>query len=91
MSPSLAVPEYEVHEVISLDPTTTALVVVDMQNDFVKDGGTLQVDDAEATLPAIASLVGAARAAGLPVVFSQDTHGPHDDAGDERALATLLG
>lgn len=78
MSPSLAVPEYEVHEVISLDPTTTALVVVDMQNDFVKDGGTLQVDDAEATLPAIASLVGAARAAGLPVVFSQDTHGPHD-------------
>ncbi len=78
MSPSLAVPEYEVHEDVSLDPRATALIVVDMQNDFVKDGGTLQVPDAEATVPAIAGLLDAARVAGLPVVFSQDSHRPRD-------------
>lgn len=78
MSPSVSVPEYEVHEHASLDPRATALIVVDMQNDFVSDGGTLQVDDARATVPAIAGLLEAARTAGLPVVFSQDTHGPDD-------------
>ncbi len=78
MGRSLDVPEYEVHEDISLDPSTTALIVVDMQNDFVKDGGALQVPDAQDTLPAIAGLLDAARVAGVAVVFSQDTHGPGD-------------
>jgi nicotinamidase-related amidase len=31
----------------------TALIVVDMQNAFVKEGGSLVVPDAEGTIPAI--------------------------------------
>jgi len=74
MPAQVEVPAYEVAERVVLDPATTALVVVDMQNDFVKEGGTLRVPTAEATLPAIARLLELARGAGMPVVFSQDTH-----------------
>lgn len=74
MARALEVPEYEVHEEVLLEPARTALVVVDMQNDFVKDGGTLQVPDAEATIPRIRELLQSAREAGARVLFSQDTH-----------------
>ena len=74
MSPSVAIPDYEIHDRVEIDPAHTALVVVDMQNDFVADGGSLRVPDAAATVPVIAGLVARARAAGLRVVFTQDTH-----------------
>ena len=68
------VPEYEVHDEVRVDPARTALVVVDMQNDFVKDGGTLVVPDAEASIPKIQRLLELARGSGMRVVYSQDTH-----------------
>ena len=71
---TLEVPEYEVHPEVRLDPARTALVVVDMQNDFVKEGGTLRVPDAEDTIPRIRELLESARESGTRVVFSQDTH-----------------
>jgi nicotinamidase-related amidase len=75
---SVDIPDYEILDRVTLDPARTALVVVDMQNDFVHDGGTLQVPSATATLPAIARLLAMARGSGMRVVFSQDTHGPGD-------------
>jgi nicotinamidase-related amidase len=68
------VPEYLVEAHVSVDPARTALVVVDMQNDFVKQGGGLLVPDAEATVPPIRRLIERARASRMPVVYSQDTH-----------------
>ena len=35
------VPDYAVHDEVCVDPARTALVVIDMQNDFVKRGGSL--------------------------------------------------
>ena len=72
------VPEYAVQDEVIVDPARTALVVIDMQNDFVKRGGGLLVPDAEATVPAIRRLLDLARASGMRVVFSQDTHRPGD-------------
>jgi nicotinamidase-related amidase len=74
MSRTIEVPEYEVHEEVQIDPARTALVVIDMQNDFVREGGTLRVPDAEATIPAISGLLELARANSMRVVYSQDTH-----------------
>jgi nicotinamidase-related amidase len=74
MSRSVVVPEYELHEEVRVDPARTALIVVDMQNDFVCEGGSLRVPDAEATIPAIAALLELARGHGMRVVYSQDTH-----------------
>jgi nicotinamidase-related amidase len=70
----LEVPAYEVHEQVRVDPARTVLIVVDMQNDFVRAGGSLRVPDAEGTIPAIEGLLGLARAHEMRVVFSQDTH-----------------
>jgi nicotinamidase-related amidase len=72
------VPEYERHAQVRVDPTRTALVVIDMQNDFVSPGGKLLVPDAEATIPAIHGLVTLARANRMRVVYSQDTHRDDD-------------
>ncbi len=75
---SVEVPKYEIHDEVRVDPTKTALVVVDMQNDFVKEGGTLVVPDAEATIPKIQGLLALARGSGMKVVFTQDTHAEGD-------------
>jgi nicotinamidase-related amidase len=74
MRRSIEIPEYEIHDEVRIDPARTALVVLDMQNDFVREGGSLCVPGAEATIPAIRGLLELARTTGMHVVYSQDTH-----------------
>ncbi|MGB3683640.1 MAG: isochorismatase family cysteine hydrolase [Rubrobacteraceae bacterium] len=74
MARTVEVPEYEIREEVRLNPSRAALIVVDMQNDFVKEGGSLLVPDAEGTIPEIQGLLNMARESGMKVVFSQDTH-----------------
>ena len=62
------------HDEVKVEPSRTALIIVDMQNDFVKEGGSLLVPDAEGTIPAIRGLLSLARESGMRVVFTQDTH-----------------
>lgn len=54
----------------------TALVVVDMQNDFVHPDGTLHVGGAPEALGRVNEEIAAAREVGCPVVFTQDWHPP---------------
>jgi len=54
----------------------TALVVVDLQNDFADPGGSLYVKGGEETIPAILEEIARAKAAGALVVYSQDWHPP---------------
>jgi nicotinamidase-related amidase len=75
---SVEVPAYEVRDEVTLDPVRSALLIVDMQNDFVDQRGALSVPDAAGTVPVIARLAERARAAGMRVIYSQDTH----DEGD---------
>lgn len=71
---TVEVPEitYQVH--IKLPAARAAVVVVDMQNDFVMPGGSLVVPAAAATVSAIQRLLHVARAAGARVAYTQDTH-----------------
>ena len=48
-----------------------ALLVVDMQNDFVRVGAPLEVPDARASIAPIQRALGAFRARRLPVVFTR--------------------
>jgi nicotinamidase/pyrazinamidase len=60
----------------------TALVVVDVQNDFTDPAGGLAVAGAEAILPEVNARVAACRAAGGLVAYTQDWHPertPHFD------------
>jgi nicotinamidase/pyrazinamidase len=52
----------------------TALIVVDVQNDFADPAGSLAVAGAPAILPAIEAEIAAARAADALVVYTQDWH-----------------
>jgi nicotinamidase-related amidase len=47
-----------------------ALLVVDMQNDFVREGAPLEVPDARRTIAPIRRLIARFRALGRPVVFT---------------------
>jgi nicotinamidase/pyrazinamidase len=55
------------------DPRT-ALVVVDMQNDFADPAGSLAVHGATNVLPIVNAEIAAARSAGATVVLTQDWH-----------------
>ena len=55
------------------DPST-ALVVVDVQNDFADPAGGLSVKGGEAVVPVINAEIGRAKAAGAQVVYTQDWH-----------------
>lgn len=70
----IEVPNYAIQDEVWVDPARTALIVVDMQNDFVKRRGSLLVPNAEATVPAIQHLLELARVNGIRVVYGQDTH-----------------
>ena len=82
MARAVEIPEYEIHDEVWVDPARTALIVVDMQNDFVKEGGALVVPDAEGTLPAVRHLLDLARESGMKIVFTQDTHDEGDPEWD---------
>ncbi len=62
----------------ALDPvpydTRTALVVVDVQNDFVDPAGSLSVPGAGAAIPFINDEIGRAAAAGATLVYTRDWH-----------------
>ena len=52
----------------------TALVVVDVQNDFADPGGSLYVREGEKVVPVINEQVEEARAKGAMIVYTQDWH-----------------
>ncbi|HKH25992.1 MAG TPA: isochorismatase family protein [Acidimicrobiia bacterium] len=54
----------------------TALLVVDVQNDFSDPSGNLYVQDGEQVVPVINREVDRAQEAGVPVVYTKDWHPP---------------
>ena len=68
------VPELKFKEKAELNSKNSALIIVDMQNDFVKDGGSLLVPAAKETIENIKRLIDKARKKGMQVVYTQDTH-----------------
>jgi nicotinamidase/pyrazinamidase len=56
--------------------STTALIVVDMQNDFGHPGGSLFVDDGDAIIETINDEIEAVARAGGVVILTQDWHPP---------------
>jgi nicotinamidase-related amidase len=64
-----------------LDPRATALVVIDMQRDFIEPGGFGEslgndVSRLAAIVPTVARLIAGCRAAGIPVIHTKECHLP---------------
>jgi len=68
------VPKYEVLEKVELKPRETALIIIDMQNDFAHPNGKLFVPTAKDTIPVIRKLLEKARKSGVTVIYTMDTH-----------------
>jgi nicotinamidase/pyrazinamidase len=62
-------------QVVDYDPRT-ALVVVDVQNDFADPSGSLSVPEGDKVVPVVNEEIRRARAAGALVVYTQDWHPP---------------
>jgi len=65
----------------SFDPSTTALVVIDMQRDFLEPGGFGEslgndVNELRRTIEPTARLLAGWRAAGLPIIHTREGHLP---------------
>jgi nicotinamidase/pyrazinamidase len=61
---------------VSTYEPTTALIVVDVQNDFADPAGSLSVKGGAGVVPVINAEIEAARSAGGPVFYTQDWHPP---------------
>jgi len=59
---------------ITLDPKRTAVLVVDMINEFCKPGGKMVLPGYEALMPAQTALIAAARSHDMPVIYVIDSH-----------------
>ena len=71
---TVEVPEIPFKDKIELPSQKTAIVVVDMQNDFVNPKGSLLVEAAAETIPNIQKILDNARSKNIPIAFTQDTH-----------------
>lgn len=77
-SDTVTVPEIPYKDQVELPIEQTALIVVDMQNDFIKPKGNLIVPAASETVPNIQKLLELARENHVRVIYTQDTQIEND-------------
>ena len=79
---TVEVPEIPWKTRVEIPARNSAVIVVDMQNDFVKEGGSLVVPAAAATLEKVQTLLAGARRAGVHIAYTQDSHAEGDPEWD---------
>ena len=57
-----------------IQPRNTALLIIDMEHDFVADGAVQETPGARALIPAINALSAWTRRHGVPVIFTLEAH-----------------
>src|SRR6266852_2744053 len=57
-----------------IDPRKTAMIVVDMQNDFVASGAALETPAARQVVPRIAEALRVCRNAGIKIIYTAHVH-----------------
>jgi ureidoacrylate peracid hydrolase len=61
---------------MKLNKSSTAVLVVDMLNDFLKPDGKMVLEGGGVLIPPMRRLLAQARKAGIPVVYVNDSHRP---------------
>ena len=61
-------------EFFEVDPRSTALIVIDMQNAFVAEGATYETPPARTMLPNLERIINFARGQGMPIIWTQSDH-----------------
>ena len=78
-------------KITDFDPATTAVLVVDMLKDFFKEGGAMVLEGGEALYAPHRRLLAAARAAGMPVLWLNQSLPPDDSLFQMRKVHCLAG
>src|ERR1043166_9338751 len=67
-----------------IQPRNTAVLIIDMERDFVEAGAVQETPGGRELIPTINELSAWARAHGVPVIFTFEAHRPdHSDYGIE--------
>ncbi|HEV7824663.1 MAG TPA: isochorismatase family cysteine hydrolase [Mycobacteriales bacterium] len=64
------------HFAFEIRPEETALIVVDLQEDFVNPAHPMCVPEAYRQIPRVNALIGACRAKGMPILFTEHSIAP---------------
>ncbi len=83
--------EHRVQRAMAFDPARTAVLVVDMLNDFLEPDGAMPLPAGKALYPPINRLLDAARCAAIPVLWICDEHPPGDKEFEKRTVHCLRG
>jgi ureidoacrylate peracid hydrolase len=83
--------EHRVRHTISLEPGRTAVLVVDMLNDFLDDAGAMPLPAGRRLYEPTRRLLAAARAHGSPVIWVCDAHPADDREFEKRTVHCLAG
>ncbi len=75
---TVEVPDIDFKKRVNLPAKETAVIIVDMQNDFIKEGGSLVVPSASETIPKIERFAKKAREANVKIIYTEDTQVPGD-------------
>ena len=78
-------------DAITFDPSSTAVLVVDMLKDFFSDGGAMVLDGGDVLYEPHRELLGAARDKGMPVFWLNQDLPPDDSLFQPRAVHCLSG
>lgn len=79
---SVNVPEIKYKDNVVLPADKTSVIIVDMQNDFIKEGGSLVVPSAIETVGKISNLLYKARNKNVRIAYTQDTQVEDDPEWD---------
>ncbi|MBT3927529.1 MAG: isochorismatase family protein, partial [Rhodospirillaceae bacterium] len=63
-------------QIESIDPARAVLIVVDMENDFVKEGASFEVPAGREMLPRLKELIAFCRGCGIDVIYTTHAHRP---------------
>jgi len=83
--------EHRIHVEPSLEASSTAVLVVDMLNDFLEDGGRMVLPVGRRLYEAINTLLEAARESGTQIIWLCDEHPPVDGEFRKRTVHCLRG
>jgi ureidoacrylate peracid hydrolase len=75
------------YQIDTFNPKTTAMIVVDMQNDFVAVGAPMETPDARAMVPNLARALKFCRDVGIRVIYT--THAHRSDGCDAGLFADI--
>jgi ureidoacrylate peracid hydrolase len=76
--------EKRVADTLEFDPRRTAVLVVDMLNEFLEEGGVMVLPEGRDLYGPLTRLIQAARRAGVPVIWASDEHPEQDKEFEKR-------